>query len=182
MSAQINNYNFSTIGRMFARQNVPSVYGMQKAAGEAEAEPDAAQVDRVSLSPFAPRPLNAGLFRDAVDTARTLGEGGKLTADQAQRLREDRIFAAVAALATVGDNGADAQNRSWPGGIPAPTQEEMEVARRRLSQRLDSEENLDDAEAARAERVELLRKIGKRDLSGFFVTGDDAVAALSAAS
>lgn len=168
MSTQVHNYSFSNIGRMFARQNVPSVYGLQKNASGAEAEETAGVVDSVSLSPYAPKPLAADLFRDAVAAGRDISSGGGLSGDQLARLREDRVFTAVSALSLLGDDGEGATvPRDWPGGIPAPTAEELEAARRRLAQRLRFDDSSDrSVDALQRERIALLEKIGGRFFGG----------------
>lgn len=118
-----------------------------------------------------------------MDASKTLAGGGKLSSETSERLREDRIFAAVAALAALGDEGSDGvTQRSWPGGIPSPTREELEAARRRIAQRLQNTDDTDNAEALQTERVELMRKIGKRDFSELSAPDQTAVAALAAAS
>lgn len=182
MSAQVNNNNFTNIGRMFARQNVPGVYGRQKIASEAGAEVPPEQVDRVSLSPFAPRPLNASLVRDAFAAAKTMETGGRLSQAQGERLREDRIFAAVAALATLGGDDVEPMRRNWPGGLPVPSSEELEVARRRLAQRLDQVDEVEDGAVVQEERVGLLQRIGRRDLTAIGPPADDVAGTLAAAS
>lgn len=163
MSAQIGNHNFTNIGRMFARQNVPAVYGQQKAAVTADDEAVSGAVDQVSLSPFAPRPYAAKFFEDAVRVGRSIGNDGRLSPGTSERLREDRVFAAVSALAIVGEDGTG--GRSWPGGIPTPTPEELEAARRRLAQRLDNPAEAEDPAAAQRDRLSLLERLGRRDIS-----------------
>lgn len=172
MSAQINNNAFANIGRMFARQNVPALYGGQRSAGLAKADAASEPVDKVSLSALAPRPLSARFLEDAAETGRVLGEGGKLSADRMERLREDRVFSAMTVLAAVGEDGSGMEiPRAWPGGLPAPTSEEMEAARRRLAQRLHGVELADNPAGVQETRLELLRKLGKSDFSSFSPDG-----------
>ena len=173
MSAHVNNNSFGNIGRMFARQNMPILYDAKKTAETASADATAETVDNVSLSPQAPRPLSAKLVEEAVDSARVVGGGGKLSSDKVENLRQDRILQAVFALAAM-DGGGDAASlpRSWPAGLPAPTREEMEIARRRLTQRLHSVDTADNPESTQQARLDLLRKIGKRDFSGFVAAED----------
>ena len=166
MSLQVGNNNFGNIGRMFARQNVPAVYGRQKAAaGALEADNAAGGVDSVSLSPQAPRPLSARTVEEALETAGVVANGGKLSAGQTEKLREDRVFRAVSALAAMGFDGQDDRPVAWPGGIPVPTRDELEAAKRRLAQRLDSTSEAADIETVQRDRMELLRRMGKRDFS-----------------
>ncbi len=67
---------------------------------------------------------------------------GRLTSDEESNLREDRVYAAITVLIAMGTDTEDATLSGWPGGLPAPTREELETAYRRLSQRL---QNIDDA-------------------------------------
>ncbi len=179
--AQINNNSFTNIGRMFARRNVPEVYGFAKAAATADPEAIQEQVDRVSLSPLAPRPLPARLLEEAMDTGRLMNDGKKLPADRVERIREDRVFAAVSALAAIGETGEETGSpRSWPVGLPAPTSEEMEVARRRLAQRLRGVDQAEDPTGVQMGRVELLQRIGRRSFAP--AGAGEEVAALAGAS
>lgn len=182
MSAQVNNYNFTTIGRMFARQNVPAVYGQQKAATAEKEEVAVDAVDSVSLSPFAPKPYSARLFEDAMDAGRALGANAELSADTTERLREDRIFAAMSALAFLGEEGEFGARSGWPGGIPVPTREEMEVARRRLAQRLSNVTEVEDSVAVQQDRLDLMRKIGKRDFAELRFMESGQISSAAAAS
>ncbi len=161
MAAGVNYYANGNIGRMFARQNVPSVYGRQKPSEEAEARAETGLVDQVSLSPNAPKPLTVDFLRDALDAGDALAAGGELSEENLSRLRLDRVFAAVSALALMGHDGE--QPVSWPGGLPAPNRAELEAARRRLAQRPQGAVEAGDPAAVRNRRVELLEKIGRRD-------------------
>lgn len=166
MSTIVHDYSFSNIGRMFARQNVPSIYGAHKGAAAVQAEEAGGVTDSVSLSPFAPKPLDAVLLRDALTAGKNLSSGGKLPEEEMERLREDRVFAAVSALALMGDDGETGTvPREWPGGIPAPTQGEMEEARRRLSQRVQNAEAAENVEQLQQDRLTLLEKLGKRSFA-----------------
>lgn len=166
MSVQTNNNFYGGIGRMFARRSLPALYGAQRTNPQ-EGEGGASEtVDRVSLSPQAPRPLPAGYLEDALGAGREL-TAGRLDAESAERLRADRVFGAMAVLAALGDDGnSDSLRLSWPGGLPTPTRDELEAARRRLSQRLHNLDEAKDPEAAQRGRFELLERIGKRDLQG----------------
>lgn len=168
MTVQVASHNFSAIGRMFARQNVPAVYGRQKAAGSVDMESGAQAVDSVDLSSFAPKPLSGEMFSDAMDTGRVINGGGRLSTDRMEKLREDRIFSAVSALAAMGLEGEnEGLPASWPAGLPAPTKEEMEEARRRLAQRLQHDEMGADTADLQRERATLLDKVRKSDFSAF---------------
>lgn len=165
MAVQVGNYAFTNVGRMYARQNVPSVYNRQQTAGKAAAEESVQTVDSVTLSAQAPRPLTGDFLEQAMAAGRDLGSGGELSSDSGQRLREDRIFAAVTALAMMGYSGEEAAMASWPGGIPAPTNEELEVARRRLAQRPQQLQEASNPAQVQNERLTLLERLGKQDTS-----------------
>ncbi len=162
---QIAEHNAVNIGRLFARQNVPTVYGKQQndTAVAKESGVVGAQ-DRVELSSYAPKPLSASLFQNAWETGQTLGSGGKLSSEQTERIREDRVFAAIAAMTLQGANGSDTDaNIGWPGGIPRPSDAEMEEARRRLSQRFQRMEAMEDPDAVQKNRLDLLEQLANRD-------------------
>jgi hypothetical protein len=168
MSVQVGSNGFSNIGRMFGRLNAPGLYGMQKSAAAGVIDDGAESVDRVSLSSQAPKPLPARLLEDALIVGNELANGGRLPLEKVEQLREDRVFAAVSALAAMGAGDAveaRALDFAWPGGLPAPTSEEMEAARRRLAQRLQNLELAGDPGAAQSGRAELWRKVAKRDLT-----------------
>ncbi|MDR3078272.1 MAG: hypothetical protein LBV15_05880 [Planctomycetota bacterium] len=170
MVLQVGNNSYSNIGRMFGQLNAPEAYDARKAAVAPVGEDGAEAVDRVSLSPLAPRPLPARLLEEAVDAGRTLASGGKIRPEKVERMREDRIFAAVSALAAIGlDDVQGLPKISWPGGLPAPSGEEMEAARRRLAQRLAGVEQAEDPAAAQRERAELWRKAVKWNLAGLTI-------------
>lgn len=170
MSAQITNQYPGAIGRMFARQNVPSVYGAQKAAAGVETDEGQGVMDSVSLSAMAPKPLTTGFLEQALSVGRSLGEGTKISSETEDRLREDRVFAAVSALSLLGYGKGDNTMGGWPGGIPAPSREELEAARRRLAQRPSDSGDSANPEAIMNERVELMRKVGKSDLADMAFT------------
>lgn len=164
MSVNITNNYTGNIGRMFARQNVSSVYGAQKSSPAGELAAQDALVDRVTLSSFAPKPLTTGFLEEAMQAGKAMGSGQELPEETTARLREDRIFAAVSALTLIGYEANSGGMAHWPGGIPTPSAEEMEVARRRLSQRPSVSEQTADVATVQNERVELLSRIGKTDL------------------
>ena len=159
MSLEVNNGNAGVIGRMFARQNVQGLYGKQKTAVDAVDEKNPAAVDRVDLSPFAPKPLAASMVELAAETAQKLNTTGRLTSDETEALREDRVYAAIATLIASGVNSrAGSTLKGWPGGIPAPTSAEIEAAYRRLSQRLDRVEDAENPDSAQRTRTSVLEK------------------------
>ncbi len=161
MATGVHTQYSGTIGRMFARHNVPALYAKQKAAPPEEPQVEDKRVDQVSLSPQAPKPLAGNLIREAFAAADALASGGGVSEEETTRLREDRVFAAVSALALLGyDRGEQA---FWPGGIPAPTKAELEAARRRLAQRPE-ETAAAAAPETRTRRLGLLEKITGIDL------------------
>lgn len=175
MAIQVNGSNPGVIGRMFARQNVTEVYGRQKTAVAEAEEGSAATVDKVDLSPLVPKPLSAAYVEDAYATAEKLGQGGKLAANEAEALREDRVYAALTALMALGGD-SDAQQLKWPGGLPAPTREEMQAAYRRLSQRLDKLDEAGDPEQAQLSRIKTLEGMRKTDMGELADTIGNALA------
>ncbi len=177
MSAQISNHNFTSLGRMYAKQNAPAVYTKQKFSESAETEQTRQVSDMVSLSPFAPKPLSASLFEEALDTSRMFSAGENLSTTQIERLREDRVLHAISALALLGENGETGMTLAWPGGLPTPTSEEMEAARRRLSQRLQFDKVNGDPEEVQFNRMELLKKLRERDSAVSQETGTAAASA-----
>ncbi len=171
MSANITNQYPGAVGRMFARQSAPTVYGAQKKAGEMETEDANAIRDSVSLSPLAPKPLTTGFLESAFAAGKTMTDGASLASDSKTRLREDRVFAAVSALTLAGYSQENPMP-GWPGGIPTPTREELEAARRRLAQRPTDSGDAGNAQAVLDNRIELLQRVGKTDLSSLaFATG-----------
>lgn len=177
MAAITQQYTNGSIGRMFARQNVPSVYGRQKPPEGAEPQATTDLMDQVSLSPEAPKPLTANYLEDALTTGAALATGTKLSEATSNKLREDRVFAAVSALALMGHDSA--QTPTWPGGLPAPTPAELEAARRRLAQRPQNMDQAQNPSQVQMTRMELLEKLNRRDF-GQLPLGISAVA--SAAS
>jgi hypothetical protein len=168
MSARVGDKNFSNIGSMFARLNMPEIYGKAKPGTTAPVPvPDGnGSVDQVKLSPQVPKPLPARLFEEAAGTGRELSRGERLTTKTMARLREDRVFAAVSALSAMVENGTEILNLDeldWPGGVPVPTREEMEMARRRLAQRLKDIDAAGNPDAARREREELWFRVAKKN-------------------
>lgn len=169
MSAITNQYP-GAVGRMFARQNVSSVYGAQKSAREGEAEETGGIQDKVSLSAQAPKPLTTGFLERALSTGRTLADGAKLPASDETRLREDRVFAVVSALALAGYSETNPVV-GWPGGLPSPTREELDAARRRLTQRPTDTGDAANVPGVMNDRLDLLERIGKSDFTSLAFAG-----------
>lgn len=174
MSAVITNQYPGAVGRMFARQNVTSLYGAQRAAPEEETGDAGGIQDNVSLSPFAPKPLTTGFLEQAMAAGKTLSDGMNLQPGEETRIREDRVFAAVSALTLIGYSESNPVT-GWPGGFPSPTREELEAARRRLSQRPTDAGDAKNAQSVMNDRIELLQKVGKSDLAAiaFANTADE---------
>ncbi|MDR1744835.1 MAG: hypothetical protein LBS30_03675 [Planctomycetota bacterium] len=170
MSALITNQYPGAVGRMFARQNVSSVYGAHKAAPDAETEETGGIQDNVSLSPFAPKPLTTGFLEQALSAGRALADGSGVSADTEGRLREDRVFAAVSALTLLGYSKSNPA-AGWPGGIPAPSREELEAARRRVAQRPSDAGDAVNVPDIMNGRLDLLQRIGKSDFTGMAFAG-----------
>ncbi len=66
MAVHVSSYAFSNVGRMYARQNVPSVYGKHQAAANVDAEEVGQARDSVTLSSQAPRPLTADFLEHSL--------------------------------------------------------------------------------------------------------------------
>lgn len=181
MAVQIAGGSAGVIGRMFAKRNVQEIYSKQRTATEEADDRITDAVDRVDLSPFAPKPLAASLVESASGTAAKLLTGASLTSVEESALREDRVFAAVATLIAMGGN-ADSPLPGWPGGLPTPTRQELETAYRRLSQRLENVEAASDPEAALRGRVETIEKNRNADFSVWSGRSLSAVAAIWGAS
>ncbi|MDR2392437.1 MAG: hypothetical protein LBE84_12280 [Planctomycetota bacterium] len=180
MSVHIDNAGRSDIGSMFARLQVSETYGRTKPEATGRILDENTSIDRVSLSSRVPKPLPARLFEEAADTGRELARGGRLAPGKTEKLREDRVFAAVSALSALAENGSeifDLDGMSWPGGIPVPTREEMEAARQRLAQRLKDVDAAGDPDAARREREELWFRVAKKDLAGAAGKGESLAGA-----
>lgn len=119
--------------------------------------------DAVDLSLQAPRPLPAPFFRDALAVADRLLTGS-IDRSSEKRMREDRIFAAVTALAAI-RRRSEMVSLYWPGGVPAPTKEELAAAYRRLRQRLSGIEIASDASQLLQSRQEMADVFAQADFS-----------------
>ncbi|MDR0363057.1 MAG: hypothetical protein LBJ46_10310 [Planctomycetota bacterium] len=164
MAVQVPGTYTGMIGNLYARQNLGELYGRQKATEAEQPRENASLSDRVELSRAVPRPLSARLVEEAREVHDTLFGGKRLNAAQETAMREDRIFAAVAALMAIGVTGEEPVMPAWPGGLPVPTREELEAAYRRLSQRLDKLDDAEDADRAAGIRIELLDRARGADL------------------
>ncbi|MDR1611569.1 MAG: hypothetical protein LBT97_02170 [Planctomycetota bacterium] len=145
------------IGSLYARRNLGETYARHKATGE-DLERGVAASDRVELSSAVPKPLPARFVEEAKLASETLAAGGVLSPGQTAALREDRVFAALAAFMAVGATGEAGTVPPWPGGLPAPTRDELEAAYRRLSQRLERPGDADDPEGALRSRLDALEQ------------------------
>ncbi len=127
-------------------------------------------LDSVVLSAAAPKPLLAGQVEAAGQAAQEVAEG-TVAAGTVRNLREDRVFAALTILAAVGQSGQGSP-RGWPGGLPAPTREELSTAYRRLAQRLDRPEQVSDPSAAQNLRRTILDHFRGEDFSAIALASD----------
>lgn len=167
MALQVNGGNPGMIGRMFARQNVSDVYSRQKNVDSGNNEKTNSAMDRVDLSSLAPKPLDASVVEDSGSTAEKINKGTRLTSEEEANLREDRIYAALTTLMAVGAD-PETQLLGWPGGLPAPTKDEMQAAYRRLTQRMDRVDDAQDPEKTlrmRSETLGTMRRINTSQLS-----------------
>lgn len=179
MAMQVGERLGVNLGLMYARQSAPTAYTRRQTDSttqRAGAGNGSEGVDSVVLSRNVPRPISAADFVEALETGQSLADDESLSSGQKSKMREDRVFAALVALTLVGEDAS-----GWPGGLPQPTREEVAEARRRLSQRLDGLESVEDAESARQGRVELLRRVGNLDISAFPGLGDGTSSAARSA-
>lgn len=142
------------LGGMFGRQ--PAAQKVAQAAGAVAqiARKITEGGDIVELSSNVPQPLEAATLEAAGVVAQKLRAGQPLSTREMNRLRNDRVFAALTVLNGAAVGGGTFQH--WPGGIPAPTGDELDEAYRRLSQRLVGNDYARDPEALNALRVEIL--------------------------
>lgn len=143
------------IGRMFSNQEARSSYGASRAQPAVDGGARTRGDDTVELSADVPEPLQGRLFRDAAAIGKKLAEGRELTPQENARLREDRVFAALATINAIGLKG-NGGSIDWPGGFPVPTADEMAAAYRRLTQRLQNLNTLRDPEAMQQIRQTVL--------------------------
>ncbi len=122
------------IGHMFGRSSLPERYltGNRQSSGGQASGPRGTDV--VELSSQAPKPLTEETLHEAAALGKRLANGEEISSAEALRLRQDRIFAALAVFSAMEMNQGSVP--SWPGGFPAPNAEELAAAYRRLTQRL----------------------------------------------
>lgn len=121
--------------------------------------------DKVQLSAGVPEPVEAETLETADRLAQDIVEKGKTARKDTERLREDRVLAALTGMRLMQQTTVDLEE-VWVGGLPQPTQEEMQEAYRRLSQRLSSPEEVKDPAAQNNLRVELREYFRSYDFAG----------------
>ena len=141
--------------------------------GKAESEVESSAVDIVTLaskvgsrkiannyetvqfSELVPKPLKAKTLEDADYLSSRIADKRILKSKDEKELREDRIFAAIVGMRLMQQSGEDVPKR-WVGGFDKPSDQELEAAYRRLTQRVSSPHEADDPEYIHNMRVELV--------------------------
>lgn len=181
MSLQVTGAGAGSVGRMLARRTLPEAYAKRQSGGGESAAETAATLDVVSLSAAVPKPFASADMEDAMATAKTAADGGRLSGTESGKLREDRVFAALTYLLAMDYNG-EGQVPGWPGGLPSPTAEEMRAAQRRLSQRLTVPDSDDEgAREAVRERERLLDRLKSPGTAGLTQAANTGIAVMAGA-
>lgn len=163
----------------FTRQGQTREYYQSSRQGGQEHSPEGGKGrlarDAVEWSASLPAPLSDSDLAAAHRVYEAL-RGGRAGAEGAGPLREDRVLAALVVLEAL---EVDPRNglRLWPPGVPSPTAEELEVAYRRLTQRLDSASRHGNGERLRhwqMRRRELLEAHRMSDMHALAAQGSDA--------
>ena len=111
--------------------------------------------ETVSISDLVPKPLSAKKMENAQTMAEKLRDGDILTVREEDNLREDRILAAIVGMRLI-QQGEGVLEKRWIGGMNPPTEEELDAAYRRLTQRVSSPSEAENPESVRQFRLELL--------------------------
>ncbi len=133
--------------------------------------------DRVELSARRPRQIEAGVIEKAREMSDTLEEKGKLGRRDLAALREDRVMAALVGMRLI-QNNSELASPIWAGGIPAPTQQELQEAYRRLTQLPADISEAGDAGAVLETRSDLLEKFSGDNFSAYTPKPEPAAASL----
>ena len=111
--------------------------------------------ETVSISDLVPKPLAAKELEVAESLASKLEGSGILKVREEDKLREDRILAAIVGMRLIQQGAGDLDKR-WIGGLNPPSEKELDAAYRRLTQRVSSPAEVKDPESVRQMRLELL--------------------------
>lgn len=142
-----------------------------KSRTQPSSPPAAPGRDVVELSPHAPRPISAQTVLTSSEIRDRILEHTPLSPSQERILRTDRVHAAIVTLGVLMESGID--QPAWPGGFPTPTSEELQEAYRRLSQRLQDPDGVDDPGAVQDTRLALLDAYRSVDFSTLLQPGGD---------
>lgn len=142
------------LSRTFGGATQPETQGSKPKPRPATNPVAAPGRDVVELSAHAPRPLSAQMLQTSSEIRDHILANTPLSASQERVLRTDRVHAAVVTLGVLMQSGVD--QPAWPGGFPAPSSEELQEAYRRLSQRLQDPDAVDDPGAVQDTRLALL--------------------------
>lgn len=115
----------------------------------------ASTYETVRFSELVPKQIKAKKLEDADYLAARIDSGRKLSGKDEKDLREDRIFAAIVGMRLMQQSGEDVPKR-WIGGFDQPTDQELEAAYRRLTQRVSNPDEVEDAEYIHNMRIELV--------------------------
>jgi hypothetical protein len=121
------------------------------------------QADQVELSSGVPTGFTLREMDEADRLADHFETGKAVSWRDENRLRQDRVFTALAALVLLYKNSSGAAGSAWPGMLPRPSAAELEAAYRKLSQRLRQEQT-----AFRPEEAESSLRQERRDLLDHF--------------
>lgn len=138
MTVRLGDYSFSG-GHASAQANVPTARNAIRQATSTEtAEQQSSQAgDTVTLSSRTNRAAVTEIPRQTLAAwrARSMTRNENSTAGDKQVVREERICAVMSVLSTMGYTGEENIPPTWPGGLSAPSSEELAIAGRRLALR-----------------------------------------------
>ncbi|MBN2711506.1 MAG: hypothetical protein JXR97_03600 [Planctomycetes bacterium] len=151
------------IGRLFGNNSVAQAYSpaTRKAVGGESSR--ASGMDIVELSPHAPRPLDSREVEDVNSVANKFNSGETLSGAETEKLRQDRVFTALAVLAAL--SKGNGESPKWPGGFPEPTAAELDAAYRRLAQKMTNLDSVRNPEEMQQLREKVLDDFKGADFS-----------------
>lgn len=132
--------------------------------------------DRVDLSHSRPRPLPAVVLEQADSIAGKVSGSARLKKAETTSLREDRVMAALVSMRLIQNTG-DVSRPLWVGGIPNPSQDELQEAYKRLTQLPGEISEAADRESVMQVRSSMLEHFRDTDFSTYSSSDAFAVAA-----
>ncbi len=136
-------------------QSLGSVMDIVQLASKVGARKILSNYDKVRISELVPEQLPARLLEDADKLSQKLEEGRIVDLTEEKELSEDRVFAALVGMRFMQQTGGDIPKR-WVGGFNEPSDKEIELAYRRLTQRVSMPAEVENPEYIHNMRVELL--------------------------